>query len=188
MVVGDYQATGLTLGQHPLALLRPRLDQLGYADTRRLETVRPGSWIRLPGLVLMRQQPGSAKGIVFLTVEDEHGVGNLVIYPDVAARDRAALVAGRLLLAEGRVEREVEHAELPIIHLIVRKLTDCSDLLDSLTQGERTPQFRNHMNGTGAEDTAWAERSLGRADEVKRPEPGARRPPQAKLQASRDFR
>ncbi|MFC7543859.1 hypothetical protein ACFQU2_36570 [Siccirubricoccus deserti] len=134
-VVGDYQATGLTLRQHPLALLRPRLDQLRHADTRRLETARPGSWIRLPGLVLMRQRPGSAKGIVFLTVEDEHGVGNLVVYPDVAARDRAALIAGRLLLAEGRVEREAEHAEIPIIHLIVRKLTDCSDLLDSLAQG-----------------------------------------------------
>jgi error-prone DNA polymerase len=136
----------------------------------------------------MRQRPGSAKGIVFLTVEDEHGVGNLVIYPDVAARDRAALVAGRLLLAEGRVEREVEHAEVPIIHLIVRKLTDCSDLLDSLTQGEAAASSEPTVKGTGAGDTAWAERSLGRADEVKRPEPGARRPPQAKLQASRDFR
>jgi len=187
-VVGDYRATGLTLGQHPLALLRPKLDRLGHADTRRLETARPGSWIRLPGLVLMRQRPGSAKGIVFLTVEDEHGVGNLVVYPDVSARDRAALIGGRLLLAEGRLEREAEHAEIPIIHLIVRKLTDCSALLDGLAHGEDAQGAGLLAKDGGSGDTAWAERSLGRADEVKRPEPGARRPPQAKLPPSRDFR
>jgi error-prone DNA polymerase len=133
----------------------------------------------LAGLVLMRQRPGSAKGVVFLTMEDEHGVANLVVYPDVAARDRAALVSGRLLLAEGRVERETQHAEVPIAHLIVRRLTDCSDLLDGLPQGKEAPERG---------DATWAERSLGRADEVRRPEPGARRPPRARLPASRDFR
>jgi error-prone DNA polymerase len=177
-VVDDYLATGLTLRQHPLALLRSRLDQLGCTDTQRLNTARPGAWMRLPGLVLIRQRPGTAKGIVFLTVEDEHGAGNLVVYPDVAARDRAALVSGRLLLAEGRVEREAERAEVPIIHLIVRQLTDRSDLLDGLLQEE----------APGRGDMAWAERSLGHADEVRRPEPGSRRPPRAKLPASRDFR
>ena len=176
-VVEDYRATGLTLGRHPLALLRPVLDRLGYADTRRLDSLRSGSWIRLPGLVLMRQRPGSAKGIVFLTVEDEHGVGNLVVNPDVTARDRAALVAGRLLIAEGRVEREVEHAEVPITHLIVRRLIDRSDLLDSLV-----------VTGEGTTGSDWADRTLGHADEVRRPEPGSRRPPKAKLPGSRDFR
>jgi len=87
--------------------------------------------------------------------------------------------SGRLLLAEGRVERETENAEVPITHLIVRRLTDRSDLLDGLPQGEEAPEHG---------DAAWAERSLGRADEVRRPEPGARRPPRAKLPASRDFR
>ena len=179
-VVEDYRATGLTLGQHPLALLRPKLEaELRCADTRRLGEARPGARLRLAGLVLMRQRPGSAKGVVFLTMEDEHGVANLVVYPDVAARDRAALVSGRLLLAEGRVERETQHAEVPITHLIVRRLTDRSDLLDGLPQGEEAPERG---------DAAWAERSLGRADEVRRPEPGARRPPRARLPASRDFR
>jgi error-prone DNA polymerase len=177
-VVADYLAIGLTLRQHPLALLRPRLDRLGCTDTRRLNAARPGSRLRLPGLVLIRQRPGTAKGIVFLTVEDEHGAGNLVVYPDVAARDRAALLAARLLVAEGRVEREAKRAEVPIVHLIVRRLTDRSDLLDGLLQAE----------APGRGDTAWAERSLGRADEVRRPEPGSRRPPRAKLPASRDFR
>jgi error-prone DNA polymerase len=186
-VVGDYQATGLTLRRHPLALLRPQLNRLGYDDTRRLAAARAGSWLRLPGLVLMRQRPGSAKGIVFLTVEDEHGVGNLVVYPDVAARDRAALIAGRLLLAAGRLEREAEHAEVPILHLVVRRLTDCSDLLDGLPQAEIPPAMEPLPESGSRGAAAWAERSLGRADEVRKPEPGARSP-KARLPASRDFR
>ena len=173
-VVEDYRSLGLTLRQHPLALLRPQLSALGQADTGRLREARQGSTIRLAGLVLMRQRPGTAKGVVFLTIEDEHGVGNLVVYPDVALRHRAALIGGRLLLAEGRVERVVEHAEVPITHLIVRRLTDRSDLLDGLLQDS-------------AAGSAWAERNIGRADEVRRPDPG-NRAPKAALPASRDFR
>ncbi|MCW8085617.1 error-prone DNA polymerase [Sabulicella glaciei] len=168
-VAEDYRATGLTLGRHPLALLRPLLDAEGWGDTKRLNDLPAGRWLRLPGLVLMRQRPGSAKGVVFLTVEDEHGVGNLVVYEVVAARDRAALVGARLLLAEGRVEREAQHAEVPITHLIVRRLTDISPLLDRLSE----------------DGTRWAERTLGHADEVRRPEPGARVP--KRLGRSRDF-
>jgi error-prone DNA polymerase len=175
-VVADYRAIGLTLGRHPLALLRPALDRLGCGDTRGLDRLRSGSTVRLPGLVLMRQGPGSARGVVFMTVEDEHGVGNLVIYPDVATRDRAALVAGRLLIAEGRVERQVEHAEVPITHLIVRRLIDRSDLLGCLTDP-----------GIMAGDSDWVDRVLGRADEVRRPEPGSQRSG-PKLPGGRDFR
>jgi error-prone DNA polymerase len=163
----------MTLRRHPLALLQPQLEELGCGDTRQLNTLRAGSRVRLPGLVLIRQRPGSAKGIVFLTIEDEHGVANLVVYEQIARRDRAALVAGRLLIAEGRVEREVEHAEVPITHLVVRRL-DRSDLLNRLVEID---------NGTASPD--WAERSLGRADEVRRPEPGSGRP---KLPNSRDVR
>jgi error-prone DNA polymerase len=114
---------------------------------------------------------------VFLTVEDEYGIGNLVAYPDIVERDRAALVAARLLVAEGRVEREATHAEVPIIHLIVRRLADRSDLLDGLL---------HDGPAEGGGNAAWAERSLGHADEVRRPEPG--RSPKARLPTSRDFR
>ncbi len=134
---------------------------------------RGGSRVRLPGLVLMRQRPGTAKGVVFVTVEDEFGSANLVVYADVGARDRRALGGARLLVAEGRVERETEHAEVPITHLICRRLVDRSDLLDGLSSVD------------GA-DAAWAARSLGQADEVRRPEPGSRSP--SKLPRSRDFR
>ena len=180
--MADYAALGLSLGRHPLAMLRDRLRAMRFDDTQRLNTARPGSWIRLPGLVLMRQRPGSAKGIVFLTVEDEFGVGNLVVYTDVAARDRQALVSARLMLAEGRVERETQYAEVPITHLLVRRLIDRSDLLRDL--------LVDNQGANLAAPGEWAERSLSRADEVKRQEPGARYPG-ARRQAiptSRDFR
>jgi error-prone DNA polymerase len=165
----DYAATGLSLRRHPLALLRPRLVELGGVDTRALNAARPRRFIRLPGLVLVRQRPGSAKGVVFFTVEDEFGTANLVLYPDIVARDRAAVVGARLVLAEGRVER-VESSEVPIIHLVVRRLHDWSGLLDGL-----------HMLEEGE---AFA-RSIARADEVRRPDPGSRRGPM--LPPSRDF-
>ena len=112
---------------------------------------------------------------MFVTVEDEFGAANLVVYAPVGARDRRALVGARLLVAEGRVERETERAEVPITHLICRRLIDRSDLLDRLSLADG-----------GAE---WAGRALGRADEVRRPEPGSGRPqPPAKLPRSRDFR
>lgn len=124
-------------------------------------------------MVLMRQRPGTAKGIVFITVEDEHGTANLVVYTDVGTRDRAALIGARLLVVEARVEREAERAEVPITHLICRRLEDRSDLLSGLMQG-------------GVSDE-WSDRALGHADEVRRPDPGSV-PSAARLPSSRDFR
>ncbi|MHB0726986.1 error-prone DNA polymerase [Roseomonas mucosa] len=172
-VVLDYTATSLSLRQHPLALLREELRRLGLDDTRRLGTARPGSRIRLPGLVLMRQRPGTAKGVVFVTIEDEFGHGNLVVYADLAARDRAALIGARLLIAEGRVERKTEHAEVPITHLICRRLIDCSDMLNGLMRGH--------------EGSTFGDAALLHGDEVRRPEPGSARP-RLRLPESRDFK
>jgi error-prone DNA polymerase len=170
-VVLDYTATGLTLGQHPLTLLRPQLQALGCRDTREIATLPPGQRIKLAGLVLMRQRPGTAKGVVFVTVEDEHGTANLVVWADIGARDRAALLGARLLLVEAKIERETEHAEVPITHLICRTLTDRTDLLNGLMHREA--------------NLPWRDAALGRADEVRRPDPGSRRP--VRMPGSRDF-
>ncbi|WP_242662507.1 error-prone DNA polymerase [Teichococcus deserti] len=185
-IVEDYVATGLTLRRHPLALLRPALQAQGCADMRALKAARHGSRLRIAGLVLMRQRPGSAKGIIFLTLEDEHGEANLVVYTDVAARDRAALVGSRLLLAEGRVEREDAHSAVPIIHLLASRLEDRTALLDQLMLGETA-------DGTRSWDPGWADRNLGPGDEVRSggpPEhpPRRRGPDGARLPRSRDFR
>ncbi|MFT8246745.1 error-prone DNA polymerase [Roseomonas sp. BN140053] len=174
----DYGATGLTLRDHPLALLRPQLDALGLADTRVLAAARRGARLRLPGLVLVRQRPGSSKGVVFFTVEDEHGVANLVLYPSVVSGHRAAVVGARLVIAEGRLEREDRHERtaIPILHLVVQRLLDRSDLLDGL-----------HLLGDAR---PWT-RQLARADEVARPVPARRSPgppsDAPRLPRSRDF-
>jgi error-prone DNA polymerase len=170
-VVLDYTATGLTLGQHPLALLRPQLQALGCIDTKGLARLRAGRRLKLAGLVLMRQRPGTAKGVVFVTVEDEYGTANLVVWADVGARDRAALLGARLMLVEARIERETERAEVPIIHLICKSLADRTDLLDGLMHRQA--------------GLPWGDAALGRADEVRRPDPGSRRP--VRMPASRDF-
>ena len=167
----DYAGTGLSLRAHPMALLRPQLDALGLADTRALDAAPQGRRLRLPGLVLVRQRPGSAKGVVFFTVEDEHGIANLVMYPDIAERFRAAVVASRLIVAEGRVERH-ETSEVPIIHLLISRVEDRSDLLDGL-----------HL----MEEARW-EATMARADEVRRPNPRDDPRARVRMPASRDFR
>ena len=166
----DYTNTSLTLRHHPLALLRPRLEAEGLSDTRALAAARSGARLRLPGLVLVRQRPGSAKGVVFFTVEDEWGTANLVVYADRVARFRAAVVSARLVVAEGTVERT--EAEVPIIHLIVQRLHDRSELLSGLATLDRP--------GPGP----WR-RALARADEVEKPD--LRGSPRAHLPRSRDF-
>nr|WP_272874608.1 error-prone DNA polymerase [Roseomonas haemaphysalidis] len=149
----DYGATGLTLRHHPLALLRPRLAAMGLVDSRALDRGRQGSLVKLGGLVLVRQRPGSAKGVVFFTLEDEFGTVNLVLYPDITEANRAAVLAARLLLVEGRLERlDAPAAEVPVLHVIARRLRDRSDLLDGL----------HRMGGPGLQPP------LARADEVSR--------------------
>jgi error-prone DNA polymerase len=170
-VVLDYTATGLTLGDYPLALLRPQLQALGCRNTKEVATLPQGKPIKLAGLVLMRQRPGIAKGVVFVTVEDEHGTANLVVWADVGVRDRAALLGARLLPVDARIERETQHAEVPITHLICKTLTDRTDLLNGLMHREA--------------DLPWGDAALSRTDEVRRPDPGSRRPIQ--MPGSRDF-
>jgi error-prone DNA polymerase len=160
-VVLDYLATGLTLGQHPLALLRPQLKVLGCQDTREIDALPSGKRILLAGLVLMRQRPGTSKGVVFVTVEDEHGTANLVVFAKFVDRDRAALINARLLIVTGKVERETEQAEVPVTHIIAEALIDRTDLL-------------RELNTAAPQD--WGAAALGRADEGRRPESGSRRP------------
>ncbi|MEO3472756.1 error-prone DNA polymerase [Roseomonas sp. CAU 1739] len=166
----DYAGTGLTLRAHPMKLLRPQLDAMGLADTRALAKATQGRRLRLPGLVLVRQRPGSAKGVVFFTIEDEHGIANLILYPDIAERFRATVVAAKLILAEGTVER-LDIPEAPIIHLLVRSVSDRTDLLTTL----------HHLD-----DGRW-ESAMARADEVRHPDYRRDTPPKVRLPPSRDF-
>jgi error-prone DNA polymerase len=130
-IVADYSSVGLTLGRHPMALLRERLRNrlLSAAD---LECVAHGKWVRTAGIVLMRQRPQSAGGVTFLTLEDETGQVNLLVWESVGQKQRRALVESRLLEAYGELQREEG-----ITHLIVRDLIDRSALLGELLTRSR---------------------------------------------------
>jgi len=131
-VAADYRALGLTLGTHPLSLLRPRLQRERVLDSLRLRSLRHGCGVHIAGLVTQRQRPSTAKGTTFVTLEDEHGSINVVVWPDLAVRRRRVLLGARLLAVRGRWER-VDGVE----HLIARDLSDLSHLLGSLQTHSR---------------------------------------------------
>jgi error-prone DNA polymerase len=126
-IVADYRTLGLTLGRHPLALLRERLAARGLVTAAGIRELAHGARTRACGLVLVRQRPGSASGVTFVTLEDETGVVNLVVWEQVAERWRRPLLESRLLEAAGTLQREGE-----VLHLIVARLTDHSRLLGEL--------------------------------------------------------
>jgi len=126
-VLSDYRALGLTLRTHPLALLRPRLQAERVLDSRQLQDMPHGRGVHAAGIVTQRQRPGTASGVIFVTLEDEHGVVNVVVWPHLAARQRKALLGARLLSVRGRWE----HVD-GVQHLIAAHLSDMSGLLGDL--------------------------------------------------------
>ncbi|MGA1676152.1 MAG: error-prone DNA polymerase, partial [Pseudomonadales bacterium] len=141
-MANDYRYLGLTLGAHPLALLRAdeRLGKrLGRCHTAQiLETCRHRQWVRVAGLVTGRQRPGTASGVLFVTLEDESGNINLVVWVSVLEQFRAALLQGQLLRVAGVVERENE-----VIHVIAGHVEDCTELLQALESQPTTSSFRS---------------------------------------------
>jgi error-prone DNA polymerase len=131
-LVADYASTGLSLGRHPLALLRSRLSRLGLQQARHLRTCLHGSIARTGGIVTGRQSPGSASGVMFITLEDETGITQIIVWPQLAQRQRHLLLSARLLAVEGEVQREGN-----VLHLIARRLEDHSHLLGRLVTQSR---------------------------------------------------
>ena len=131
-IVADYRALGLSLGRHPLALLRSRLESRGLVSAAGLRALPAGARVATAGLVLVRQRPGSASGVTFVTLEDETGVVNLVVWQTVAEHWRRPLLEARLLVVEGRVQREGE-----VLHLVAERLADRSRLLGALLARSR---------------------------------------------------
>jgi len=123
-VVADYQTIRLSLKAHPMVFLRKSLGKQGYITAEALKSARPWQRIRMAGLVLVRQRPGTAKGVCFITLEDETGVANLVVWPKVMEHYRKTVMQARLLVIHGYVQRDVE-----IIHIIAEHLEDRTDAL-----------------------------------------------------------
>ena len=99
--MADYAGTGITVGPHPMGFRRHELAMKGVLRAIDLPLVRNGRRVRTAGMVITRQRPGTAKGFVFLTLEDETGIANIIVRPDVYARDRAIVVDSPFLLVEG---------------------------------------------------------------------------------------
>ena len=166
-VVADYQTTRLSLKAHPLSFLRRSMAKQGYATCESLDQMRNGQLVKLAGIVLIRQRPGSAKGVCFITVEDETGVANLVVWPKVMEAFRKVIMRARVIDVRGMVQRSDD-----VIHVVAHHLTDRSDALAALSNDLMEPP-------------------LAHADEVKKNiphDPRGRHPRDVRIiPKSRDF-
>ncbi len=131
-IVADYASLGLTLRRHPLTLLRPKLARLRMITARELLHTPTGKLVRVAGLVTCRQRPGTASGVIFITLEDETGQINVVVWRGVSEKQRRPLLAASLLGVHGMLEREGA-----VTHLIAGKLVDYSALLGDLVTHSR---------------------------------------------------
>ncbi|MEZ5816916.1 MAG: error-prone DNA polymerase [Hyphomicrobiaceae bacterium] len=155
-VVCDYQTLRLSLKAHPMGFLRTRLAANRVLPCTDLRHARDGARVAVAGVVLVRQRPGSAKGVVFMTIEDETGIANVVVWPKTLERYRRQIMSARLMLIRGRIQRHQD-----IVHLVSSTVEDRSDLLTTLMEDSDGPMPVPIAN----------------ADEVLRPEPGSARSP-----------
>ena len=144
-VVADYQTIRLSLKAHPMSFLRASLTRQGYSSTAALRGLANGQRIKIAGLVLIRQRPGTAKGICFITIEDETGTANIVVWKKTMAQYRRAVMQSRLITIEGRVQRDTE-----IIHVIAHKLEDRTDALHRLAQNSTAPGHNSPLKKLGS--------------------------------------
>jgi error-prone DNA polymerase len=150
-VVNDYRSLRLSLKAHPMHFLRARAQAARVMPCVALKSARDGARVSVGGVILVRQRPGSAAGVVFMTIEDETGVANAVIWPKVLERERKVVMGARLVVVHGSVQRHED-----IIHVVATRLEDRSDWLHLL-----------------AEDGEEMAVSIANADEVRRPDPGS---------------
>lgn len=144
-VVADYSALRLSLKAHPLKILRPCFGR--HLTSRELETQPNNAPVRLAGLVIIRQRPGTAKGVIFATIEDEHGTANIIIWPKVYDQFRRIVLTARLLEVKGRLQtsqparkgQPPAKDETKIIHVVANELIDRSYLLDQLANPDFAP-------------------------------------------------
>ena len=154
-VVEDYGAVGLTLRSHPVAFLRRDLAARRIVSCAEAGAARDGRRLATAGIILVRQQPGSAKGVLFITLEDETGIANLVIWPRLFERQRRLILSASMIAVEGRVQREGL-----VVHVVAQGLSDLSDLLRSV--GERDGAFPlPHGRGDEAKHTSCPDPHVG---------------------------
>lgn len=164
-VVDDYSSFSLSLRSHPLKLLRTTFARRGISSTEALKTSKNGAVLTLAGVVLVRQRPGTASGVVFVTLEDEFGIANLVVWPKIFEAQRRIVMGARLMGVRGRIQCEGDEP-YKVIHLVAEEVWDLSAELDSISELDLFPPAN------------------GRGDEV-RSDPGNRRVKVAEANATR---
>jgi error-prone DNA polymerase len=135
-VVFDYAATGLTLRRHPLAILRPRLATLRLQTSAQLQDLPSGRHVAACGIVTARQQPQTAKGVVFVTLEDETGSVNVIVWKSLREQQRSELLKSRLMAVYGQWQRDTESGG-QVRHLVARRLKDLTPMLGRLGTASR---------------------------------------------------
>jgi error-prone DNA polymerase len=170
-ITHDYAALRLTLRAHPLALLRGRLAAERVTTAAELAALPNGAPVTVAGLAIVRQRPGTASGVIFITLEDETGIANLVVWPKMFERYRREVMAARLLRVAGEVQREGI-----VIHVVAERMEDLTDRL----RGLAAPDIAvGKVDGFGA--------ALARADHIKHPGHDTREDAARRLYPSRDF-
>jgi error-prone DNA polymerase len=163
-MVADYATTGLTTSTHPVGLLRPRLHAGGAVDVGALERMRHGDRVRVGGLVIARQRPGTAKGITFLLLEDEFGTVNIIVSPQLYEEQRLTVRTEPLVVVEGRLERHASAGgainilarrieRLEVGDRVAAQVKDFS-LLDAIELARQAELERNaqQLAATGTDD------------------------------------
>nr|WP_328598078.1 error-prone DNA polymerase [Croceibacterium salegens] len=153
-VVADYQTVRLSLKAHPLSFLRPGLTERGFLRACDLRARKHRSMVSIAGVVLIRQRPGSAKGVCFITLEDETGVANLVVWPDAFEKYRKVVMGARLMEVRGRVEYDEE-----VLHVIVSHLVDATGELHKLSDDLLKPSIAPADHATNGPPGSEASRA-----------------------------
>jgi len=167
-VIQDYRSLSLSLKAHPLSFVRGDLARRGFRKTDILPTWQQNRWIKIAGLVLVRQRPGSAKGVVFATLEDETGIANVIVWPKVLEKYRPIVLGARCVGVSGWVQSESD-----VIHIVAHHLEDLTPLLAQLSEDADQPKGATRIE------------SLAHADEVRRPQEDMRQKIQPRSQLAR---
>ena len=160
-VVRDYAATSLSIKAHPVSFIRQELDQLRILTTSGLADAKNGDFVKVAGLILVRQRPGTASGICFITIEDETGCANLVVFSNLFDKYRKEIIQSSMLMVEGKLQREGE-----VIHVVVQKCYNFSRML-------------RHLLVSGNKESALS--TLSRADERSAPTSEDRKPKEDRI-------
>jgi error-prone DNA polymerase len=146
-VISDYQTIRLSLKAHPMHFLRAHYAAQKFVAAEQLKSLKDGRRVSIAGVVLIRQRPGTSKGVVFITLEDETGVANLVVWPHVFDKQRKVVMGARLMAVHGIVQKDPDS---DVIHVVVARLEDHTHMLSRLSDDPLLPSTLEKADHAGS--------------------------------------